>query len=287
MGKPIPIEWPDKARICVTFIVPWEVWPENFATRDSLQRHASHTLPPANAVFKKNMAAVTEREYGDRVGIWRLMDLFDRYDLKVTFLMNGLKVEQFPEEVKEFKGKGHEFSSEGYEHEYSFMYTREEERESIQKTIVAFEKVLGQKPTGYLSPGHASTDNTLHLVAEAGFVWWADPLNSDNPYSVEVDGRKIVVVPYNVPGCNDYSTYGSGRSPRDLLQIMKDQFDYLYREGEQGYPKFFAFNCHPFVSGVPYRTKIIEEFIQYAKGFPKVWFARRIEIADWWLEKGY
>jgi len=233
------------------------------------------------------MALVTEREYGDRVGIWRLIDLFERHKLKVTFLMNGLKVEQFPNEVREFKAQGHEFSSEGYEHEYSFMYTREQERESIQKTVAAFEKVLGQKPTGYLSPGHASTDNTLDLVAEAGFIWWADPLNSDNPYTVEARGRKIVVVPYNVPGCNDYSTYGTGRTPRDLLQIMKDQFDYLYWEGEQGQPKFFAFNLHPFVSGVPYRTRIIDEFIKYAKGFPKVWWARRIEIANWWLEKSY
>jgi peptidoglycan/xylan/chitin deacetylase (PgdA/CDA1 family) len=241
----------------------------------------------ANAVFKKNMAAITEREYGDRVGIWRLMDLFNRYKLKVTFLMNGLKVEQFPNEVKEFKAQGHEFSSECYEHEYAFMYTKEQERESIQKTVAAFEKVLGQKPTGYLSPGHASTPNTLELVVDAGFVWWADPLNSDNPYTVEHKGKKVVVVPYNVPGCNDYSTYGAGRTPRDLLQIMKDQFDYLYWEGEQGAPKFFAFNCHPFVSGVPFRTKIIEEFIRYAQGFPKVWFARRIEIANWCLEKGY
>src|SRR5436190_16089805 len=83
--RPQPIEWPNKAKICVTFIVPWEVWPDNFATRDSLQR-SSHRTPPANAVFKRNMAAVTEREYGDRVGIWRLMDLFERHQLKITML---------------------------------------------------------------------------------------------------------------------------------------------------------------------------------------------------------
>ena len=92
MPRPRIIEWPDKANICVTFIIPWEVWPENFATRESLQRHGTHTIPPANAVFKQNLAAVTEREYGDRVGIWRIMDMFDRHGLKVTFLMNGLKV---------------------------------------------------------------------------------------------------------------------------------------------------------------------------------------------------
>ena len=87
MPRPQPIEWPNKAKIAVTFIVPWEVWPENFATRESHQR-SSHRAPPANATFAKNMAAVTEREYGDRVGIWRLMDLFGPA-VKVTMLRMG------------------------------------------------------------------------------------------------------------------------------------------------------------------------------------------------------
>jgi peptidoglycan/xylan/chitin deacetylase (PgdA/CDA1 family) len=268
--RPQPIEWPDKAKICVTFIVPWEVWPENFATRDSHQR-SSHRASPANAVFAKNMAAVSEREYGDRVGIWRLLDLFERHQLKVTMLMDGLKVEQFADVCRDIRAIGHEFASENYAHEYSYMYTREQERESIQKAIAAFAKVLGEKPTGYLSPGHSSTPHTLDLVAEAGcFAWWADPLNSDIPYTVEARGRKIVVIPYNVPGCNDYSTYGTGRTPRDLLAIMKDQFDYLYWEGEQGSPKYWTVNLHPFVSGVPYRAKVIDEFITYAKVFRRL-----------------
>ena len=80
MGRPKPIEWPNKAKICVTFIVPWEVWPENFATRESLQR-SSHRVPPANAVFKRNMAAVTEREYGDRVGIFRLLEMLHSHGI--------------------------------------------------------------------------------------------------------------------------------------------------------------------------------------------------------------
>src|SRR5438445_247235 len=80
-----------------------------------------HRPLPAKAVFKKTMAAVTEREYGDRVGIWRIIDLFDRHQLKATMLMNGLKVEQFADACKEIKSKDHEFSSESYEHEYSYM----------------------------------------------------------------------------------------------------------------------------------------------------------------------
>ena len=238
------------------------------------------------------MSAITEREYGDRAGIWRLLDLFQRYDLKTSFLMNGLKAVELgrPENadlLQEIASQGHEYSSEGYVHEYSFMYTREEEDDSMKKTIAAFEDNLGARPTGYLSPGHCHTDNTLGLVAENGYTWWADPLNDDVPYTLSADGRDIVVIPYNIAGCHDYSTYTAPRTPRDLLQIWTDQFDYLYAEGERGYPKFFSINLHPFVSGVPYRAKIVSEFLDYVKSRPRVWFARRIEIAEWWLEKGY
>lgn len=101
------------------------------------------------------------------------------------------------------------------------------------------------------------------------------------------DGHDIIVIPYNMAGCHDYSTYATARTPRDLLQIWKDQFDCLYKEGERGYPKFFSINFHPFVSGAPYRAQVVEEFFKYTRSHSKVWFAPRAEIADWFLEKGY
>jgi peptidoglycan/xylan/chitin deacetylase (PgdA/CDA1 family) len=233
------------------------------------------------------MSAITERQYGDRVGVWRLLDLFDRKNVKVTFLMNGRKVELFPDATLQIKEKGHELSSEGYVHEYSFMMSRAQEQRSIKKTVGAFERITGEKPTGYLSPGHAYTENTLDLVTEAGYVWWADPLDYDLPYTLKRDKRKIVVIPYNVPGTHDYSIYAANVPPRDLLQIWKDQFEYLYEEGERGSPKFMSLNLHPFVSGKPYVTKVVEEFIDFVKSREQVWIAKRIDIAKWWLDKGY
>ena len=168
------IEWPNGARICLTFIIPYEVWPDDLGTAASRQRQPGHHIPPPDARFNRSMSAVTEREYGDRVGIWRLLELFERHEIKTTLLMNGLKAVWLgrPENaglLAEIASQGHEYSSEGFVHEYSYMYTREEEDESMKKTIAAFEECFGTRPTGYLSPGHCYTDNTLDLVAENSY----------------------------------------------------------------------------------------------------------------------
>ena len=83
---------------------------------------------------------------------------------------------------------------------------------------------------------------------------------------------------------NDYSTYQrAGRTPRELLQLWKDCFDYLYEEGEAD-PKFMIWGNHPFVGGRPYRAAVLREFIRYAKGHSQVWFARAGDIARWFRE---
>jgi hypothetical protein len=183
--------------------------------------------------------------------------------------MNGLKVEQFAEECRQFKAEGHEFSSECYEHEYSFMYTREQERESIQKTVAAFAKVLGQKPTGYLSPGHASTPHTLDLVAEAGFVWWADPLNSDNPYTVESGDKSRGGALQRAGLQRLLDLRRRANAQRLCLQIMKDQFDYLYWEGEQGAPKFLLSTCIRSCPASPIEPRSSTSLFATPRAFPK------------------
>jgi len=97
----------------MTFIIPYEVWPDHLGTAQSRQSQPGHHVPPPDARFKVSMSAVTEREYGDRAGIWRLLDLFTRYDLKTTFLMNGLKAVElgWPENAElqdEIRTQGHE-----------------------------------------------------------------------------------------------------------------------------------------------------------------------------------
>ena len=280
-----PIEWPEGARIAISILLSWETWPDDLGSPGSHQRSNRGKLPD-NAIFKKDMGVVMDREYGERVGLWRLLDVFEREGVKATFFLNGKTVEEHPEGAKEIVEKGHEIGAQTYVHEYPVVFEKEAERETIRRSVQAFQKVLGVKPSGYLSPGVRPTPNTLELIADEGFIWSSDCINDDLPYVAKTKDRSIIMVPKDFHP-NDYTTYDiDARSPRDVLGIFQDSFDLLYEEGATS-PKMLSLSLHPFLSGRPYRAKILQDFIRYAKSHPKVWFARNIDIVRWWQEKRY
>ncbi|MFQ5850618.1 MAG: polysaccharide deacetylase family protein [Candidatus Binatia bacterium] len=283
MPRRSPIEWPGKAKIAINLLVSWETWPEDLGTPSSHQRSNRGRLPE-KAVFKKDMGVVMDREYGEKVGIWRLLDLFDTEAVKATFFLNGKTVEENSEAASEIVKRDHEIASQTYIHEYPVMFEKEAERKTIQQAVESFNKVLGVKPLGYLSPGVRPTPNTLELIAEEGFLWSSDSISDDLPYPVKVNDKTIIMIPKDWHP-NDYTTYDvDARAPREVLGLLLDAFDYLYEEGVTS-PKLITVSIHPYLSGRPYRAKVLRDFIRYAKSHPNVWFARGIDIVNWWRER--
>jgi peptidoglycan/xylan/chitin deacetylase (PgdA/CDA1 family) len=227
------------------------------------------------------MGVVMDCQYGDKAGIWRILDLFECEGIKATFFLNGKTAEQNVDAVKEIVATGHELAAQPYIHEYSVIMEKETEREFIRGSIDAFKRVAGVTPLGYLSPGVRPTPNTIELISDLGFVWSSDCIDEDVPYAVGPANRPIVMMPKDFHP-NDYTTYETtSRSPRELFSLLVDQFDYLYAEGITS-PKVMTVTMHPFLAGRAYRAKIFQEFIRHAKSHPNVWFARGIDIANWW-----
>ena len=282
MARREPIRWPDNARIAVVLAVPFETWPDDIGRRNSLNMSNRRPYPP-NAQSEKDLHVISDRQYGERVGVYRMLDLLRRHGIQTSFFPNGITMEKFPEIAQEIVADGHEVASENYIHDYSFMKSYEEEKADLRRTVEAIEKVVGQRPLGYLSTGIQPSENTAAIVAEEGYLYWADLQHEDLPYTLQVGDRELVVLQYYF-GLNDYASFGvEGRTPRQMLEIRKDYFDYLYREGESN-PSVMLWGNHPFISGRPQSAAALEEFITYAKGHPGVWFARCIDIARWWLE---
>ena len=261
------------------FGVSWESWPEDFGTNASHQRNNRGRLPE-NAIHKKDMGVIMDRQFGEKCGIWRILDLFEREGIKATFFLNGRTAEENPEAAKELISKGHELAAQSYIHEYSLMLDKEGERKAIQGSIDAFKKVAGVTPVGYLSPGVRPTPNTVDLISEMGFIWSSEGVDDDIPYTVGPKNKPILVLPKDFHP-NDYTTYETvSRSPRELYSLLVDQFDYLYEEGLSS-PKLMNVTMHPFLAGRAYRAKIFQDFIRHARSHPKVWIARGVDVANW------
>lgn len=280
MKRREPIAWPDRARIAVVPCVAFETWPDDLGIAVGLQNQSRRPIPPT-ARFTKDLAVITDRQYGERVGIFRMLDCLAEEGIQTTFFVNGLTVETFPELAREIHAAGHEIATENYIHDYSFMKSPEQERADQARTVAACEKILGEHPLGYLSTGVRPTEETPTIIADLGYQYWMDPQHEELPYTLRVGKGELTVLSYWL-ALNDYTTYrGEERTPRELLTIWKDAFDVLYAEGAH-HPNFLAWGMHPFLTGRPYRIVALREFLRYAKGHPHVWFPRCIDVARWW-----
>lgn len=274
------VSWPDGKSIAVGLIIPWEVWPDDLGTPHSHQRASQRPVPP-EAVYPRDMWAVLDHQYGETQGLARIMNIFRDYDVKVSFVANGKRVEMNPELALKAQTLGHDMGSENYIHSYPVMFDEDGERETLKATVNAFSKVLGAPPTGYISPGHRSTPNTVPLLMELGFGWDADFQQDDVPFVVRDGDRSLVCMPY--AHISDYHSFmTTGRTPGQVLEMLIDEFDVLRSEGLRGDPKMMGFAIHPYMCH-GFRTKIIERFIDHVKACPDAWIATRSEIASWVL----
>ena len=134
--------------------------------------------------------ALGAREYGARFGIRRLLDVLDRHDVKATVIASGLVAELFPESVREVRVRGHELATHGWDQSMHppVFKTKDEEKNSIAKSITAIEQASKERIVGYMSQGPRPTPNTLEICTELGFVWTADYSDSDVPYVIDVNG---------------------------------------------------------------------------------------------------
>lgn len=264
------ITWPNGARIAVLF---------SFDTQGQV---GHQHYPHANG--KTNFHELKLREYGGRVGIWRILDILDEYEIKGTFPTCGRTAELYPEAVKEIAKRGHEVAAHAFMHEKLYTLNRDEEREVMTKTIAALEKVTGIRPVGWRSPWYWSTENTISLNIDLGFRWNSDYHDDDVPYVIEDGQRKILEIP---PAHDDWRLYmEQPYAGRLLLDSHKDEFDLLYKESAKN-PKRFTLTYHPCIGGRPDRAKHMSELLRYIKGFPDIWFARYIDVADWWAKNKF
>ncbi|HXF75821.1 MAG TPA: polysaccharide deacetylase family protein [Methylomirabilota bacterium] len=267
-----PIQWPNGAKIAVSFFVAFEAFEKSSQYRRS--------------EGKPDYASLAYGEYGGKAGIWRILDVFSRNGVKGTIDTNGRIAEDFPDALKELSAAGHEIVGHGWVNDLPLVaLDREQESALIRRTLDALASVTGKRPVGWVSPGHRINQYTFENFVEQGIFWTGDLPGPDIPQHRMINGKPLVIMP-RLDYANDLSLIFNAKNPaRVYFESFKTAFDVLYAEGEAGSPKLIDCLVHAHIGGRPNIIGVFEECIRYAKSFKDVWFATKGEIAKYYLDR--
>ena len=278
-------KWPGNARIAVQFVLNFEEGGENCILHgdDASESFLSEIIGAAPLLGKRHISMESLYEYGSRIGVWRLLNLFEKYDIPLTIFGVAMALERNPDVTRAFVDLGHEICSHGYRWINYQDVPESVERAHMQRAIEIIERMTGERPLGWYT-GRTSP-NTRRLVAEeGGFLYDADAYNDDLPYWISEAGRQQLIIPYTLDA-NDmrFASPQGFNSGDQFYAYLKDSFDTLYEEGETS-SKMMSVGLHCRIVGRPGRIAALKRFIEYARGHDAVWFCRRIDIARHWHE---
>ncbi len=227
------------------------------------------------------------RDYGPRVGIWRMMDVLDKYRMRASVLLNSDVCTFYPRIIEEGNKRGWRWLAHGRNNStFQASMSVEEERAGLTEMVRIVEGATGQRPRGWLGPALTETFNTPDLLAELGLDYILDWCNDDQPFPVNVRQGRMISVPYSIE-VNDVSIFAGKSIPAEAFyQIVVDQFDTLYEEGAHS-GRVMALCLHPFIINQPFRQKYLDRALAYIAGHDDVWLTTSDEIADWYYANVY
>ncbi len=281
--RPPPAQWPAGARIAVQFVVNYEEGGENCVLHGDPASEAflSEIVGAAPWPGQRHPSMESIYEYGSRVGVWRLLDLFARYEIPLTIFGVAMALERNPAVAEAAMAAGHEICSHGYRWIDYRDVPEDVEREHLERAIEIIRSLTGERPLGWYT-GRTSERTRALVVEEGGFLYDADDYNDDLPFWTEVNGKSHLVVPYTLDN-NDmrFATPQGFNSGDQFYSYLRDAFDVLYAEGEHT-PRMMSLGLHCRLVGRPGRLAALARFIEHTRRFDDVWYCRRIDIARHW-----
>jgi allantoinase len=266
-----PIRWPGGARVAFYVGLNIEHFYADLPSTSLNEGTASLVPDPLNYGW---------RDYGVRVGIWRLIDSLDQYGIRASALVNSDVCSRYPRIIEAGLARDWAWLAHGKSNSllHSGM-TEDDERALLTEVVETIEKATGQQPRGWMGPGLTETFQTPALLRELGLSYVLDWANDDQPYRLNVPG--MLSVPYTVE-LNDLGIFTlNGLTGPDFLQMFVDYFDELYADAADS-GRVMPLALHPFVSGQPFRRKYLDQALGYVAGHPGVWLTTSDEIADYY-----
>lgn len=264
-GKDLtPKTWPNGAKVAV--LLSFDVDNETVAWWDG----------------EPTISDLSRGEYGSRVALRRVVDLLEKHEVPASFFIPALSLHLAPQMSDEIKRlPRHEFAVHGWIHERNTRVPADKEREMVINSKKMLEELTGETPVGYRAPSWNFSAATPDIIKEVGFLYESSMMADDRPYELVINGEPTGIVELPVEWILDDAPLLNPRgnsyaNPRELLEVLKDEFDVAYEEGTM-----FLMTMHPHYSGHRSRIVVLEELIEYIKSKDNVWFGTHQEAAEY------
>ena len=268
-----PLVLPDGARMVVWTILNVEYW-------DSTNPQPRTILPPPmGQPLLPDVPNWSWQEYGNRVGFWRLRDLFKHFRIVPTLGLNSSVIESYKPIAEVALEEGWEFLGHGYIQ--APMQKLDDQRGHIQRSIEAIRHFSGKNPRGWLSPGLTETMETLDILAECGIEYVGNWPLDDQPVELKVKSGKMYALPYPVETNDLIIMSVQNHSSNEFANKCIDQFDRLYQDSAT-ITRIMGICLHTFISGVPHRVKYVEQVFDHITSKPDVLLWTGEQVLDWY-----
>jgi len=267
-GRPLrPDRWPNGARCAVALSFDSD--------------HDSSELRDGG----KSIGRLSWGQYGNRVGVPRILDLLKRHDVKASFFVPAVVALLYPDEQRRIVSEGHEIGIHGWIHELNSALASDVERDLMMRSADALEKITGIRPQGIRTPSWDFGQSTLDSIVNMGLVYDSSLMADEDCYELLLDGKPTGVIELPVEWVRDDAVYFMTHrfqnlrphtSPSDVFDIFRREFDEAYRT--RG---LFQLTMHPHIIGYRSRIWIVEELIRHAVALGDVWFGTHADVVSW------
>ena len=272
------IRWPNGAKVAV--------WISPNIEHYEYTPPASNYRVPWPRVPQPDVQGYGQRDYGNRVGLWRMAEVLDSYDIRCTVSLNLAVLQHFPVIRKAIVDRNWAVMTHGiYNTRYLYGMNADEEREFYRDNIATLYEHTGLTLGGMLGPAITANYDTPDLMAEAGLFWSGDWYHDDRPVPIAVKSGRLCSIPYTLD-LNDIGFFARGGTAEGFAKLCIDQFDLLYREASES-SNVMCIALHPYVTGQPHLVGALDTIFAHIKSHEGVWWTTGDEIASHYLENGY
>ena len=272
-----PLRWPEDRRLQIWPVISLEYFP--MAVSDTPFRAPGH-MQTAYPDYRH----YTAREYGTRIGIYRLLGAFEAVGARVSIACNSVIAQRYPALIEEIMAGGHEIIAHATDMNATIASGMAPGAEAaiIGEAVETLHRLTGQRPRGWLSIARSQSFDTPRLLAEAGIAYMCDWVNDELPYGFATPAGSIVNIPLNHELSDRQIINVQQQSVDSYARQVEDAASWLLAEAESGGGRMLPLHLTPYIMGLPYRIAAFDRLVARLAALPGTGFATGTTILDAW-----